>query len=186
MTDEQAKPEQPATPEAEAPDAADVAPAEELSETARLQGEIESLKRERDELQNRCLRAMADYQNMARRAEISIAAARDQQLMDVARSLVTVMDHFDRALEAKSDEASGKSVLDGIQIVRDELMRTLERFGIRRLDVKAGDEFNPTFHEALMHQQVEGVAPNHVAQQFQPGYTLNDKPLRPAQVSVAR
>lgn len=146
---------------------------------AELQGQY-------DEMHQRLLRLAADYENYKRRSLANIDAAREQSVMDMARALVTVLDHFDRALEVEVNDPAGQSLLKGVQMVRDELLRTLERFGVRRLEVKPGDPFEPEKHEALMRQAVEGIEPDHVAMQLQAGYTLNDKTLRPAQVAVAQ
>ena len=83
------------------------------------------------------------------------------------------------------ENIAGQSLLEGVQIVRDELLRTLEQFGVVRLEVNVGDVFDPNRHEALMCQAGEGVEANHVVAQLQPGYILNEKTLRPAQVSIA-
>ena len=145
---------------------------------------VATLEQQYADLESKYLRAAADLQNYARRARQNIVDARQQQLMDVARALVVVLDHFDHALEVDLEKTSPQALLQGVQIVRDELLGALEKFGVRRLEVKPGDEFDPNQHEAMMQQAVEGVGPNRVAAQFQPGYTLQDKTLRPAKVSV--
>ena len=143
------------------------------------------LETEMAQLNERLLRVSADYQNYVRRSQQNVTDARDQQLMQVARALVTVLDHFDRALEVDLETASAESVLDGMKIVRNELLATLDRFGVQRLEVHPGDAFDPTRHEALMRQPAEGIESSHVVAQLQPGYMLGDKTLRAAQVSVA-
>ncbi len=105
--------------------------------------------------------------------------------MDIARALVTVLDHFDRALDADPDKTSAQDLLGGVTIVKNELLSTLNRFGIERLEVSPGDEFDPNRHEALMRQPSDEITSNHVTMQLQPGYVLGEKIVRPAQVSVA-
>jgi len=163
-------------------DAADTV--EQLEQESKTETETEALHRQRDEIESRFLRVSADYQNYVRRAQQNISTAREQLLIDVAKSLVTVLDHFDRALEVDPEKTSSSDLLAGMQIVRDELLKTLEVHGVRRLEAKRGDEFDPTRHEGLMRQVVKGIAPDHVARQLQPGYTLGEKTLRPAQVSL--
>lgn len=148
------------------------------------QGVLERLQAERDELESRLLRVSADYQNFARRAQQNVDTAVEQKLMDIARGLVTVMDHFDRALSVEtSGEAAG--VLEGVTMVHNELLSMLNRFGIERLDVAPGSEFDPVKHEALMRQPSDEFESNHITMQMQPGYVLGDKVIRPAQVGVA-
>ena len=171
------QPEDLASEETPEPVEYDVTPDEEPSP-------MEALQVERDELESKLLRVSADYQNFARRSQQNIQAAGEQKLMDIARAMTTVLDHFDRALEGQSkDEAEG--VLQGVFMVHDELLATLNRFGIERLDVEPGTEFDPNKHEALMRQPSDEFESNHVTMQMQPGYVLGDKVIRAAQVGVA-
>ncbi len=149
------------------------------------QEQIDSLQKELGQVNARLLRVSADYQNYVRRSHQNVANARDEQMIGVAKALVTVLDQFDRAIEVNCDETTTMSLLEGVKIVRDELLHTLERFGVERLEVKSGEEFDPTRHEALMRQTAEDVDANHVVAQLQPGYLLGDKTIRPAQVSVS-
>ena len=71
-----------------------------------------------------------------------------------------------------------------MRIVRDQLMSALEGFGVSRIDARPGEQFDPNRHEAMMRQAVEGLEPDRVAAQLQPGYMLDEKTLRPAKVSV--
>jgi len=148
------------------------------------QGVLSRLQAERDELESKLLRVSADYQNFARRAQQNVDSAVEQKLVDMARSLVTVLDHFDRALEGQ-DKDKAEGVLRGVFMVHEELLATLNRFGIERLDVAPGTEFDPNQHEALMRQPSDEVESNHVTMQMQPGYVLGEKVIRPAQVGVA-
>ena len=164
--------------------------AEQTGETADQTEEVESqdplaqLQSERDGLESKLLRVSADYQNFVRRAQQNTDAAVEQKLVDIARGLVTVLDHFDRALDTGTD-AEPTGLVQGVTMVRDELLSMLKRYGIERLDVEPGDEFDPNRHEALMRQPSDDVESNHVTMQMQPGYVLGEKVIRPAQVGVA-
>lgn len=147
--------------------------------------EAANLLRQVDELKSKLLRATADYQNMIRRSQLNITEAREQQLIEIAKSLVTVMDHFDRALAVDIEKVPVQTMLQGMQIVHDELFKVLEQLGIQRIEAKPGEEFDPKRHAALMRQKIEGIPAGRVAAQFQPGYIINDRTLRPVQVSVA-
>lgn len=157
-----------------------------LSEIEQLKLELEQTRQALADAESRVLRANADYQNMARRSIQSVHSARDEQTMSMGRELLTVMDQFDHALEIDPQKTDSAALLEGVKIVRDTLMRTFESFGIKRLEVETGTEFNPMIHEALMRQEVEGIASNHVTMQLQPGYLLKEKTLRPAKVAVAQ
>jgi len=137
------------------------------------------------ELEAKLLRAAADYQNFVRRSHQNVSAARDQQVGDMAKDLLPVLDHFDIALAVDTEKTSAKSLLEGLIMVRDELTRTLGKYGIERITATPGEEFDPTRHEAMMRQKAQGIATNHVVMQLQPGYVLRERTLRPAKVSVA-
>lgn len=145
---------------------------------------LAKLQAERDDIESRLLRVSADYQNFARRAQQNVESAVQQKLVDMARSLVTVLDHFDRALEGE-DKDQAQGVLQGVFMVHSELLATLNRFGIERIDVEPGTEFDPNRHEALMRQPSDDFESNCVTMQMQPGYMLGEKVIRPAQVGVA-
>ena len=147
---------------------------------------LAQLQAERDELQTKVMRVMADYQNLARRSRISIDEARQQQLMDVARVLLTPLDQFDHALGVDLDTTDAKDILQGVQIVRDELLKSLEQFGITQLQAQVGEPFDPNRHEALARQPVEGMEPDHIAAQLQIGYMIGDRVLRPAKVAITQ
>lgn len=147
---------------------------------------LQRLQAERDDLESKLLRVSADYQNFARRAQQNVESAVQQKVMDVARGLVVVMDHFDRALEGQGQgQGESASVLQGVTMVHDELLATLKRFGVERIDVEPGTEFDPNKHEALMRQPSNEIESNHITMQMQPGYVLGEKVIRPAQVGVA-
>ena len=107
--------------------------------------------------------------------------------MKVAKSLVGVLDNFDRAMENFDPEtASAADVLAGVDSTRTSLLQALGGFGMAKIEVAPGDVFDPNLHEALMQQPSEEFDSGCVSQQFLPGYTLNDLPVRAAQVGVAQ
>lgn len=146
--------------------------------------QIAQLQAEIDELKNRMLRLAADYQNYVRRSQQHIAEARRQQLVEAVRALLPVLDHFDRALEVDPATATAQSVLEGMRIVHEELIKVLEQLGVRRIVAQVGEVFDPARHEALMQQEREDLAPGHVAAALQPGYVLGEITIRPAKVAV--
>ena len=148
--------------------------------------EEDKLRQQLQELNDKYLRTAADYQNYVRRAEQNVGVVKEQQVMSIARELVTVLDHFDRAVEVDQDKVSVEDLLGGVKIVKDELLRAIGKFGVERVEAAVGDEFDPNKHEAMMRQASEDVETNHIVQQFQPGYVINDKTIRPAGVIVAQ
>lgn len=148
--------------------------------------ELAVIRTELEDTQQRLLRVSADYQNYIRRSHGNIESARQEQLADVAKSLLVVLDHFDRALEVDPAKTDTAGLLKGVQIVRDELVNALERFAIRQQKIKPGDEFVPGSHEAVMQQEVPDMEPGKVAAVLQAGYELGERTLRPAKVSVSK
>lgn len=150
-----------------------------------IEDEFAALQAERDELEAKLMRTAADYQNFVRRSQLNLDAMKQETLMKVAKSLVGVMDNFDRALELDPETTSAADMQKGSASIQSALIQALEGFGLKKITVEPGDEFDPNLHEALMRQPSEEIESNHVAAQFMPGYVLNDQPVRPAQVSVA-
>jgi molecular chaperone GrpE len=147
---------------------------------------LEQLQQERDDLEDRLKRVSADYQNYMRRAQQNVTTAQQQQLMEVAKSLVTVLDHFDHALQVDPQTTSPEKMMEGVEMVRSELLRVLQNHGVQRVEAEVGEPFDPNRHEAMMRQPTSEVEPDHVAAQIQPGYALDEKTIRPAKVAVAQ
>lgn len=145
---------------------------------------IERLTSERDEAIESRKRALADFVNFQRRAGESELRARDGGIILVARHLMPVLDQMDLTLMQNVATMSIEQLLQATSMLRGEMNKALAKSGIERVEPKAGDEFDPHFHEAVMRQPMEGVAANHIAACFQVGYRLGDMTLRPAKVSV--
>lgn len=155
--------------------------AEALDRAAKLQAEL-------DEVNSKYLRLAADFQNSHRRALSNEVQAKLQGIAAVTQSILTVLDHFDLALSIDPAKATAASVIDGVKVIRDELMKTLVGHGVGVIHPRQGDDFEPGRHEAVMQQPVPGVGPNLIASCFQPGYTLSvagiERIVRPAKVAV--
>jgi molecular chaperone GrpE len=146
---------------------------------------LTEMQSERDALEDKLRRTMADYQNFAKRAAQNVVVARQQAVIEIAKQMVSVLDHFDHALAADPETTSAADLLKGVGIVHEELLRTLAGFGVQRLDVEPGELFDPNKHEALMRQPDTGIEPDHITAQLQPGYMIEDMTIRPAKVSIA-
>ncbi|MBY0307749.1 MAG: nucleotide exchange factor GrpE, partial [Phycisphaerales bacterium] len=108
----------------------------------------------------------------------------------VAADVVQVIDHFDLALGQDLAKATPQSIVDGMKMIRDELLRVLARHGVALISPRPNDPFTPGRHEAVTQQAAEGVEPGNVVATFQQGYTLAtasgaERVIRPAKVSVA-
>jgi|SRR5690606_21941482 len=147
--------------------------------------QLDQLGRERDDLKERAVRALADFQNYQRRAALNEQEARRQGLSAIIHSLLAPLDHLDLALQQDESAVTAAQLKQGVQAVRDQFLHALASHGVEPIRPQPGDEFNPGHHEAMLEQPAEGVAPGHISQVFQTGYALGGRVLRPAKVAVA-
>jgi molecular chaperone GrpE len=96
-----------------------------------------------------------------------------------------VLDQFDLALDHESQEATADSLIKGIQIVKNELLKVLDKAGIVPIEPKIGDSFDPNLHEAMLKQPTDDVAPGHISLLIQPGWAFGVMVIRPAKVAIA-
>ncbi len=182
MTDTDGPRDQAPSPEASQPeDAAAEAPRDPLLEA----------QREAAELKDKLLRTLAEMENLRRRTEREVADARTYGIANFARDVVTVADNMDRALQALDNElrekadASVKALLDGVELTERELLKALEKNGIRKIEPQ-GEKFDPNFHQAMYEVPDASVPSGHVVQVVQPGYVIGERVLRPALVGVSK
>jgi molecular chaperone GrpE len=151
---------------------------------------IEALQAESAEFKDKWLRAQAEIENVRKRAEREREDTAKYAISKIAHDIVNVGDNFQRAIEAvpaaaADQDAALKSVLDGVRMIERELLNALERFGIKRMQ-PINELFNPHLHQAVMEVPRADVPSGLVVQVFQPGYTIEDRVLRPAMVGVAK
>jgi molecular chaperone GrpE len=143
--------------------------------------ELESLRRERDELKEQLLRRRAEFENFRKRMERERENARTDAIATVLKALGPVLDNLDRALGAEGSDAS---LREGIELTRRELLAILESQGVK-LEDPQGQPFDPERHQALAHEPVPGVPEGTVVEVYRKGYSYGDRLLRPALVKVA-
>jgi len=143
--------------------------------------ELESLRRERDELKEQLLRRRAEFENFRKRVERERQNAGTDAVAAVLKAIVPVLDNLDRALEAEGSDAS---LREGVELTRRELLAILESQGVT-IDDPQGRPFDPERHQALAHEPVPGVAEGTVVEVYRKGYSYRDRLLRPALVKVA-
>jgi molecular chaperone GrpE len=151
-------------------------------------GRIEALEAERADLKERLLRSLAEMENLRRRTEREIADARTYAVTNFARDMLTVADNVRRALESAPAEGGGeafKALVDGIELTERDLLKTLERHGVKRLEPQ-GSKFDPNMHQAMFEIPNEEVPAGTVLQVVQTGYAIGDRVLRPAMVGVSK
>ena len=147
--------------------------------------ELDKVRLERDEFEGKFLRAMADCQNTQRRAVIDQQLAREQGKTSVVERLLPVLDQFDMALSQGLDKSDAEAIAKGVRLIRDELMRAVQSIGVTIVAPQAGDEFDPSRHEAMTYQPAEGIEAGKIVTTYRFGYALGDRLIRAAQVTIA-
>jgi molecular chaperone GrpE len=152
------------------------------SELSGTDSELQRLKAERDSAIDRLARMQADFDNARKRAAKEQQDFRDFALADTIKSLLPVVDSFDRALQAKSDPADFRT---GVELIHKQLQDVLAKLGVQPIAAK-GEQFDPRIHEAIEMVETSEAADHEVLDEWQRGYRYKDRLLRPAMVRVAK
>lgn len=152
---------------------------------------LEELRAENADLKDRVLRAMAETENLRKRAEREKAEATLYAATNFARDLLSVGDSLSKALEIMDEDAranadeSTRNFIEGIELTRRELLNSFQKHGI--VEVNPSDEkFDPNFHQAMFEVPGSGKPNGTVVQVVQTGYKIGERVLRPALVGVAK
>ncbi|MEO0762740.1 MAG: nucleotide exchange factor GrpE [Pseudomonadota bacterium] len=155
---------------------------------AELRAEIEALAAERDQLKDKLMRALAEAENVRRRAERDRRDAEAYGGTKLARDLLSVCDNLERGL-ANADEAlrgAHGPFVEGVELTHRELLAAFAKHKIERHVPEKGDRFDPNLHQAMFEAPVPGAEPGTIIEVMQPGFTISGRLLRPAMVGVAR
>jgi molecular chaperone GrpE len=165
--------------------------APEADEDETAPEEIEALRAEVAAMKDRALRALADAENTRKRAEREREETKTFAITRFARDLLSVSDNLSRALAALPPDAkaaaadSVKAILDGVEATERELQAVLARHGVKSIEAE-GAKFDPNLHQAIAEVPGEGRAPGTVVSVVQGGYTIGERLLRPAMVTIAQ
>ena len=149
---------------------------EALSGAAAAEAELAA---ERD----RNLRLRAELENVRSRTSRELIEAARYAALPLVRDLLPVLDNIDRAMEAAQTSGEQGPLVEGIRLVRQQLVSLLNQHNVREID--ATGAFDPQFHAAILQQPSADVPANHVIMVTQPGYQLHDRVVRPSQVIVS-
>ncbi len=187
MTDPTARKAENASAETEN-NAAETAPRPEFAEQP---DPVAEAKREAFEYKDKLLRTLAEMENLRKRTEREVADAQLYGIRKFALDVLNVADNMHRALATLSAEAreaadaSIKGVLEGVELTERELLKTLEKNGVKKFTPQ-GEKFDPNVHQAMYEVPNADVPTGHVAQVIQSGYMIGDRVLRPALVGVSK
>ena len=158
---------------------------EKEKEVGELKKKLEEKEKEIKEHHDRLLRLAADFENYKKRA------AKDKENWtkfaneDVIRAILPLIDNLERAVDHAQKVADTGVLIEGVRLTLQQILQTLNRFGLSSFQ-SVGKPFDPTVHEAMLVVETDQHDPNQVVEEFQKGYLLNERLLRPATVSVSK
>lgn len=146
-----------------------------------------ALRAEIAELKDRLLRALAEADNIRKRADRDRRDAEQYGITRFARDLLSVHDNFERAMKHADDQARSVAgpLLEGIELTQRELLSALGKHGIRKISPGKGERFDPKLHQAMFEAPVPGTRSGDIIEVMGEGFTIGERLLRPAQVGVS-
>ena len=146
---------------------------------------LEKKVAERDELHDKYLKVHAEYENTRKRLEKEKYDHMKFANESIIFELFPIVDNFDMALMSMDTAKDKAAVMDGIKLVQKQFHKILEENGVKKIETE-GKEFNPNIHEAVCVENSQDVADDMILEEIRPGYLLNERLLRAAQVKVAK
>ena len=137
-----------------------------------------------EELTDKLTRQMAEFDNFRKRTEKEKSQMYEVGAKDIIEKILPVVDNFERGLGAVTEEEKENAFVQGMEKVYKQLMTTLEGIEVKPIEA-VGKEFDPNFHNAVMHVEDENLGENVVAEEFQKGYMYRDSVVRHSMVKVA-
>jgi molecular chaperone GrpE len=158
----------------------------QLSKEESLEKELEESKGAFEELNDRYLRLAADFDNYKKRISKEKADLISYGNEELIRSLLSVLDNLERGIEHSEADRDTNPIIEGFRLVHKQFLDCLEKFGVKAIEVHKGEEFNPNLHQAVERVESDEVQPGFILSELLKGYTLKDRLLRPALVSVSK
>lgn len=160
-------------------------PAEEAdAKTSQKESKKDKKDTQIEELQDRVKRQMAEFDNFRKRSEKEKSKMFEMGAKSVIEQLLPIVDNFERGLAAVPEEARADAFVDGMDKVYRQMTEMLGKLGVKPIEA-VGCEFNPDFHNAVMHVEDENLGENVVAEELLKGYMYRDVVVRHSMVKVA-
>ena len=137
-----------------------------------------------EELTDRITRQMAEFDNFRKRSEKEKSQMYEIGAKDIIEKILPVVDNFERGLGSVPEEEKNAPFVEGMEKIYKQLMTTLESVGVKPIEA-VGQEFNPDFHNAVMHVEDDEFGENIIAEEFQKGYMYRESVVRHSMVKVA-
>lgn len=152
-----------------------------------IEAQLDTVRAERDAFQDKFMRALADAENARKRADKDRLEAQNYGGSKLARDMLPVFDNMKRAVDSVTEEqrAANAALIEGVELTMRELFNVFGKHGIRVIDPRVGDKFDPKHHEAVFEAPVPGTKSGEIIQVSAQGFMLHDRILRPAQVGVS-
>ena len=149
--------------------------------------EIAALQAERDDFRDKWMRALADSENVRKRADRDRREAENYGGSKLARDMLPVYDNMRRALQSveDSEKTANAALLEGVELTMRELISVFKKHGIDPIVPEVGDKFDPQFHQAMFEAPLPGTKAGEIIQVAAEGFMLHDRLLCPAQVGVS-
>ena len=157
----------------------------EDKEIEELKKKLEEKEKEAKENYDRLLRTAADFENYKKRAAREKEDWTKFANEDLIRAILPFIDNLERAVNHAQKIADTGGLVEGVQLTLQQLLQALNKFGLSSFE-SVGKPFDPAMHEAMLVVETDKHEPNQVVEEFQKGYLLNDRLLRPATVSVSK
>jgi molecular chaperone GrpE len=154
-------------------------PIEDSQETEEQAGE------ELQILQDKYMRLAAEFENYKRRAQRDQSDAIRYANESLLKNLLPTIDNLERAIQSGIDASASGALIEGVQLTHKQFLETVGKLGVRQVSSE-GSAFDPNIHQAVAQVESETATPNTVVEEFQKGYFLHDRILRPAMVTVAK
>jgi len=150
-----------------------------------MEARYEAKEQEAKETYDRLLRVSADFENYKKRAAREMEDYRKFANQSLLKEMLSVVDNLELAINSSNDgEKPDQSLIEGLNLTLNEILKVFERFNVKPIEAR-GKNFDPAFHEAVMREETDDYPENTVISEFQKGYLIHDRLLRPAMVVVA-
>ncbi len=152
-------------------------------EVEELRAQIEELQKERDELFEKLQRVSADYANFQKRAPRQISDTVSYEKEKIIKSLLPGLDNFEHTLQSAKSAEDADVLVKGVQIIYDQMLDILKSHGVEQI-AALGEKFDPSLHQAMMQRTEADKEDGVVLEEFQKGFKLNERVIRPSKVIV--
>ena len=157
----------------------------EAEALANLEAEYEAYKAESEKQHDQMLRTVAEFDNSRKRAEREKEESLKYALESFVKELIPTIDSIERAIQSTKESQDVDALAEGVEMIYKGLLGTLEKRGVTPIDA-VNEPFDPMQHEAVMHVESEDVPENNVIEEWQKGYMLHNRVIRPSMVSVSK